>query len=106
MSDEIEMMKCDWCGKEFPADARACVEAGFDAAWIEDDGEAWKGEDREPLPPGHIEAGDGDRERLKAEMGLNDAELDELLATGKIEGLGAIVCLECQDAGLESAEAE
>ena len=103
---QIETMKCDWCGKEFPADARACVEAGFDAAYVEDDGEAWKGEDREPLPPGHIEAGDGDRKRLKAEMGLNDAELDELLSTGKIEGLGAIVCLECQDAGLEAAEAQ
>ena len=106
MSDEIEMMKCDWCGKEFPADARACVEAGFDAAYVEDDGESWKGDDREPLPAGHIEVGDGDRERLKSEMQITDAELDQLLATGKLEGLGAIVCLECQDAGLETTEAE
>lgn len=106
MSDEIEMMKCDWCGKEFPADARACVEAGYEAVHVEDDGEAWKGDDREPLPLGHIEEGDGDRERLKSEMGLTDSELDELLTAGKIRGLGAIVCLECQDAGLEDAEAE
>ena len=99
MSNENEIMKCDWCGKEFPADARACVEAGFDAAYMDDEGEAWKGDTSQPLIPSHVEMGDGDKERLKAEMGLNDVELDELLSTGKVDGLGAIVCLECQGDG-------
>lgn len=84
-------MKCDWCGKEFPADARACVDVGFDAEW--GDTEAWKDEP----PPGHIVVGDGERERLKSEMGLDDKQLDELLLTGTIKGLGAIICIECQD---------
>lgn len=96
MTHEHETMTCDWCGKEFPADARACVEAGFTAEYIEEyPAEGWK--DEPESEPGFIEFGDGDRERLKAEMGLTDAELDELLQTGEIEGLGAIVCLECQD---------
>lgn len=102
MSNEIEMMKCDWCGKEFPADARACIEAGIEAAWVEDDKEPWKGDDPEPGIPSHVEVGEQDRESMKAAMGLSDTELDELLTTGKIGGLGAIVCLACQDAGLEA----
>lgn len=104
MSDEIAMMKCDWCGKEFSADARACVEAGIEAVHDpeEDAGEEWRSADHAPALQGHLSA--SDRERMKSEMGLDDRELDELLRTGKIEGLGAIVCLECQDAGLQAAE--
>ena len=83
------MMTCDWCKKEFPEDARACVESGFDAVWETEDGKPW--EEEEP-PPLTAEA----REHLKADMGLNDAELDRLLTTGTVDGLGAIVCLECQ----------
>jgi hypothetical protein len=90
---------CDWCGKEFPADARACVEAGFDAAHLPEDmkGEEWKGEhavsvDPESIPPEK-------REEMKKAMGLNDEQLEELLTTGEVGGLGAIVCIECQDSG-------
>lgn len=102
--EQVEMMKCEWCGKEFPADPRACVDAGIDAYHPPEDGEEWKGEEPTELPPGHFAA--ADREHMKKEMGLDDAQLDQLLATGKIDGLGAIICLECQDAGLEAAEAE
>lgn len=91
----IEMMKCDWCGKEFPADARACVETGFDAVWQPDEGEEWKGEQPVALPPGHF--AHGTREKMKEQMGLDDKQLDQLLTTGKIHDLGGIVCLECQD---------
>lgn len=104
MNDETEMMTCDFCGKIFPADARACVESGWDAVH-DDEGEEWKGEcDQPALTPETISA--EQREQMKAAMELDDAQLDELLRTGKVEGLGAIVCLECQDAGLEAAEAE
>ena len=95
------MMKCDWCGKEFPADARACVEAGIDGYHEAEEGEEWKGEQPIALSPEQFSP--DQRERMKIEMGLDDAQLDELLRTGNIEGLGAIVCLECQDAGLEAA---
>jgi hypothetical protein len=104
MSEKIEMMKCDWCGKEFPADARACVEAGIDAYHPPEDGEEWKGEEAVALAPDQFSQ--EQREHMKAEMQITDEQLEELLTTGKIEGLGAIVCLECQDAGLEAAEAE
>jgi hypothetical protein len=91
------MMKCDWCGKEFPADARACVEAGFDAVHDPEDmkGEEWKGKHTPSLAPDHFTP--AQREQMKEQMGLDEAQLDELLRTGKVHGLGAIVCLECQD---------
>lgn len=97
MSDQPELMKCDWCGKEFPADARACVEAGFDAVHDPEDleGEEWKGEHAPSLEPGNFTP--AQREQMKEQMGLDEAQLDELLRTGKVQGLGAIVCLECQD---------
>lgn len=106
MSDEIEMMKCDWCGKEFPADARACVETGFDAVYQPEEGEEWKEPETATLPDGHTLTPEH-RERLKAEMELNDEQLDQLLTTWSINGLGGIICVDCQDrAARESAEAE
>lgn len=97
MKADQEMMTCDWCGKVFPADARACVEAGWDAMHDPEDtaGEEWKGDSHAVLPPGHVAP--SSREKMKVEMGLDDGQLDELLRTGKVEGLGAIVCLQCQD---------
>lgn len=97
---EVETMKCDWCGKEFPADARACVEAAIDAYHPPQDGEEWKGEEPTNIPPGHFAA--AEREHMKSTMGLDDDQLDQLLATGKVTGLGAIICIQCQDEGLES----
>ena len=104
MSDEIEMMKCDWCGKSFPADPRACVESGIEAYHPPEDGEEWKGNDPTQLPPGHFEK--AYRERMKSEMEITDEQLDELLATGSVSGLGSIICVECQDAALEASEAQ
>lgn len=104
MSDEIEMMKCDWCGKEFPADARCCMEGGIHAYHTPQDGEEWKGEEPIELPPGHFEA--TDMEAIKKEYGLNEEQLNQLLTTGSVEGLGTIVCMECQQAGMEYAESK
>ena len=83
-------MTCDWCGKEFPANADACVEAGVDVA----EGEQWRVEGLTPEQIAHV----------KVENGLDDKELAELLETGSVRGLGAIICLECQDAGLDAPE--
>lgn len=103
MSEEIPIMKCDWCGKEFPADARACVETGFDAVYQPEPGEEWKEPETAMLPPGH-QLTPEQRDRLKAEMGLDDTQLDQLLTTGSIAGLGGIVCVECQDKALAESE--
>lgn len=90
------LLTCDWCGKEFPADPRAFVEAGFDAVYENEEGEEWKDPEPATLPPGHV--ANGDRETMKAKMGIDDAQLDQLLETGEVRDLAAIVCLECQDA--------
>ena len=95
-------MTCDWCGKDFPADPRACLEAGFEAELPDDDGDEWK---REPIEY-PIQVTPEERSEMKRHMGLNDAQLEELLATGKVEGLGSIVCVECRDEALEASEAE
>lgn len=97
--DDIVMMTCDWCGKEFPADARACVESGFSAYHPPEDGEEWKGEEAVALQPGEFAL--QDREAMKREMCLTDEQLDELLSTGTVDSGGAIVCLECQDSGIQ-----
>lgn len=105
-SSEPEMMTCDWCGKVFPADARACVETGFDAVYQPGEGDEWKDSEIATLPEGHP-LDPEHREHLKSEMGITDHQLDQLLQTGIIQGLGGIVCVECQEpsdgqAGLES----
>lgn len=94
-----DTMKCDWCGKEFPADARACVEGNIDAYHPPETGEEWKGEEPISIPPGHF--GHSDRESMKVQMGLDDRQLDQLLSTGQVTGLGMIICLQCQDEGEE-----
>lgn len=104
MSAEIEIMKCDWCGKEFQADARACVEAGIDCVEPDEEaeaGEEWKNADAPAVPLDHTEIDQSERERIKAELGISDAEFDKLITTGTVDGLGAIVCLDCQEAGTE-----
>lgn len=92
------MMICDCCGKEFPADARACLESGVESSFVPDQGEEWRGDTAPTLTPDQLTSEQS--EQIKAEMGLDDAQLEELLRTGRVEGLGSIVCLECQ----ESAE--
>lgn len=90
----VPMMTCDWCGKEFPADARACVEGGVAAVVPAEPGEEWKGETPVTLDPGELTA--DQRAALKRELGLEDADLDRLLTTGEVDGVGVIVCLPCQ----------
>jgi len=87
-------MMCDICGREFPADSHACVDSGIVVEQTPDDGEEWKGEFI-PIDPATFCP--DERKRIMASMELDDAEFDELLLTGKIGGLGAIICLECQD---------
>lgn len=86
---EIPMMKCDWCGKEFPADARACQESGLEAEF--DTSEDWKNDEEGWTPTPE------EWEKMKADLGLDDDQLHTLLSTGKLDGLGSIVCLQCQD---------
>lgn len=105
MADQPAMMTCDWCGKVFPADARACVETGFDAVYQPEPGEEWKEPETATLPDG-LALTHEHRERLKNEMGLDDAQLDELLTTGSVTGLGGIICLECQDRAAKEAGIE
>jgi hypothetical protein len=95
-------MTCDWCGKDFPADARACVEAGVHAYYGPEEGEEWKGNEPSAAHPDMLSQ--DQRDFLKAQHGLNDDELHELLTTGNVSGLGAIICVECQDAALENSE--
>jgi hypothetical protein len=99
MNDDTPMMTCDWCKQDFPADAQACVEAGVTFSREPAEGDEWREEDH--LSPEELSL--EHRTRLKAELELDDAQLYELLRTGKVEGLGAIVCLECQNAALEAA---
>lgn len=94
---ETPMMKCDWCNREFPADARACVEGGISSLHEIPEGDEWKGESYQDHAP---ELSTQDRESVKAEFGLDDAQLEELLTTGSVSGIGVIVCLECQDSAL------
>lgn len=96
MTEPLEMMTCDWCGKEFPADARACVEAGVETFTEPEEGEEWKGD--QPVTIGLDELTPAQREHFKSFLGLNDAQLQQLLETGAMDDLGSIVCLECQDA--------
>lgn len=107
MNEPIPDFTCDWCGKVFPADPRAMVESGFSAAYEDepDAADKWKGEAPE-RSPATIKLEDASPEmiaKMKAEMGLNDAEVKELLETGSIENGASCVCLECQDAGLEES---
>ena len=98
MTNDIAVMTCDCCGRNFRADARACIEVDL-ATFIEceDDGETFTGEDVGP-----VTVDQDSREQMKHDMELNDAELDELLTTGILRGVGRIICLPCQRvAGLE-----
>jgi len=100
MTNEIEMMKCDWCSKDFPADPRACVESGIALFQEPEDGDEWKGEQPITLHPSQMT--DDQKNSLKAETGMSDVELDRLLTTGNIDGLGSIICLQCQEQEEES----
>lgn len=95
-----EMMICDWCGKEFPADPRACVESGIDAVEELEEGDEWKGETLRTVDPDEVS--EEEKTELRVAMGLSDTELKELLEKGTVAGLGAIVCLECQDEAEEA----
>jgi len=80
-------MTCDWCGREFPADARACVEVGFNACGV--DGYALS------IDPGSVSQ--EDKDEIKGYLQLDDAQVDQLLSTGSVDGLGGIICAECQE---------
>ena len=79
---DIPTMICDYCEDEFPADARACCESGIVSDHVISEEER--------------NMGVKEREEMKSTLGLTDTELDLLLETGEVSGLGAIVCLQCQ----------
>ena len=98
----VNLMTCEWCGKDFPADARACVEGQIDAYHPPEDGEEWKGDEPIALKPEDFSPDELDD--LMDQLGINEAQLEELLRTGKVDELGGIICLSCQDAGLEEGK--
>lgn len=98
------MMTCDWCGKIFPADANACVEAGIAVFDPSEEGEEWKGET--PPPQDYTKAEVSDSESVKKAFGITDEQFEELLDKGSLDGLGAVICLECQDKGLTDEDME
>lgn len=86
MAQALDLVTCDWCGKEFPPVPDAFCEGGFDME-CEGCGAA--------IDPDDLST--ETRERMKAEMGLTDAQFGHLLEHGYIEGVGLTLCLECQD---------
>ncbi len=76
----IERMKCDWCGNEFPTDARACVEAGIEVCAV---------------PENSLNNAEA------VDVEVSESESEELEATGECAGMGAIVCLRCQEESVE-----
>lgn len=88
MSDEIETMTCDWCGKEFPSDARACVVTELDLVFVTESGN---------LVPAQIDMDEDALKLLREEMDIDDEDFRLLMETGRVEGVGSIICLECQD---------
>lgn len=95
---------CDWCGQQVPADPRCFVESGF-SGFAENEPDAaddWKGgTPMEKVSIDPSEVSKEQRDHMKREMGLDDDQLDQILTTGHVENGAAIVCLKCQDEGIE-----
>lgn len=92
---------CDWCGKDFVPEPDNFVDAGISMGYEPGPDEKWK------YPNGMAE---GDIPEIPKEHydevfanvkendpDLTDAQIHELLTTGKVEGLTQCVCFECQD---------
>lgn len=98
-------MKCDWCGKYFPADAK-CVSFGAVEAKYDDDGENWKDFDnKESVSQSPADFTNEQWEQMKADSGLDDLQLKQLLHQGSVE-IAMIVCTQCQDEALEREQKE
>ncbi len=97
-----ELMRCDWCGSDFPADPRCCLEGGVEIDHDIEEGDEWKGGPELPSANSFTRQ---DREDLKRAFGIDDRQVEELITRGKVEGVGVIVCLRCQEeASIESDE--
>ena len=97
--DEPTLLRCEWCGKDFPAHPEAFIETGMSAELPpEDPADAWKGREApgcyKDLSPEAINS-------MKAQMNLSDEQLEELIETGSTDTGVSIVCLECQDSCVE-----
>lgn len=99
---DIPMMQCDWCWKMFPADPNACVETFIEAFQSVDEDDEFVVTQAGPFS--RSDFSDEAWEGMKKDMELSDSELSKLLENGEIDGLGGIVCLECQDEGIEEDE--
>ncbi len=87
MTDETPMFICDWCGKEFPADARTMVESGISAQHLEPDWEEL---------PSYEEATPELIFALTKELEITEAQAKTLLETGHVGTGASCVCIECQ----------
>ena len=98
---------CDWCGKEFPADARTMVETGLALAvdGVEPD-EAWKGEDvkRRTTIEDYNDLTPDERQMLMDDMELTEEELKNLFEKGEALNGVSCVCIQCQDESEQEEE--
>ena len=105
---ETPKLTCEWCGKEFDATPDAFVESGYSAfdGSEPDEADDWKGDPTlQPVQDIGLDSiTESQAEEMKSKMGLNDAQLKELLTTGSVENGASIVCIECQDSALEQSE--
>jgi hypothetical protein len=99
MTDSL-LFKCDICGEQFEADPDCMLEAETHAVTAPEEGEEWKGPQAHPHP---IELSDEDREKVKADFGWNDEQLDRALR-GEPVMTGACICKSCQDSLAEESE--
>lgn len=95
------LVKCDWCGVDFPANPNAFSESGISMFEQPDDAEAWKGEQLES-PVRGVVLSDSDKAALKGELGLDDEQLRELLETGSVNTGFSCVCPKCMDDSLHA----
>jgi len=89
---------CDFCGAEFIPSASSFCEGGIEMC--DESIEVWTEEEEKEQALERAEI----REHIKSGLGLNDDQADEVLSTGKVEGMAWCVCPKCQDAEPEEGE--
>ena len=87
--EEIQFT-CSECKRQFDPDPDCVLVLQADAAMDFGDG-------AEPEPCDDCELSPEDREDAKAEFGVNDEELDLMLAGNPVDVGGIIICKDCQD---------
>lgn len=90
----LPKLTCDFCGSVFAADADAFHEGGIDMEIEINPADAWKAEGN--ARPLLVTFDAAEREAMMRDLGIDDAQLDQLLSTGKLKGLGMALCPRCR----------